>query len=250
MTAFIKERNAWWIALDPGALCRDLQSRDLVCDTSVGQVRTLGRTCQMIAICAALYGAVFGLWRSPEQAVYAALKLPLLLFAVVLASGVVNTMLAQVLGAPLSLGAVCLMMLTGMAIASVLLAGLAPVVLFFTLQMPPPDPAVVGLPTAHPSVAPSLRVFQHLLVLHIATIGFAGVIGNLRLYATLKKLAPQTAVARRIMLAWLLVSGFAGCELSWLFSPFICKPNFPPHLITRTYWEGNFYEHLYHALCP
>ena len=50
------------------------------------------------------------------------------------------------------------------------------------------------------------------------------------------------------MLAWLLVSGFAGCELSWLFSPFICKPNFPPHLITRTYWEGNFYEQLYRAV--
>jgi len=243
-----QERRFWWIDLDPGALCRAGQFLDVAVDNPATQVRILSRMCLTIAVCAALYGAVFGVWRSPEQAVYAALKLPLLLFAVVLASSVVNTMLAQVLDVPLSLATVSLMMLTGMAVASVVMASLAPVVFFFTLQMPPPDPAVVGLPTAHPAVGPSLRIFRQLLVMHIAIIGFAGITGNLRLYATLRKLAPSASLARRVMVAWLIVSGFVGCELSWLFSPFICKPNYPPHLITRTYWEGNFYEHLYHAL--
>lgn len=231
-----------------GELCRLDRIFVAALETVTGQRKLLGKLSLTILVCATFYGFVFGWWRSPEQSLYAALKLPLLLFAVVLASGVINTMLAQLLGAPLSLFNVCLMMLAGMAISSLIMASLAPVIFFFTLQVPPPDPDVVGLPTLHPAVGPSLRVFKNLLLIHIAAISFAGLFGNLRLYALLKKLTPRLAVARRILFAWLLVCGFVGCELSWLFSPFICKPNFPPHLLARTYWEGNFYEHLYRAV--
>ncbi|HEU5074424.1 MAG TPA: hypothetical protein VFU02_09630, partial [Polyangiaceae bacterium] len=43
-----------------------------------------------LTVCSgALYGFVFGLWRAPEQALYAAIKLPLLLLMIVGASAVI-----------------------------------------------------------------------------------------------------------------------------------------------------------------
>ena len=194
------------------------------------------------------YGFVFGLWRSPLQGLYAAVKLPALFATVIAASGLLNTMLAQVLGARLALRQVCLLMLLGMAVASAILGALSPVVLFFVLQVPPPDPRALGLPTEHPDVAASMRVFWLLLLPHVAVIGFAGLVGNIRLYRLLREAVPSRPLALRVMAAWIIVTGFVGCELSWLFSPFLCKPTFPPHFFARTYFEGNFYEHIYHAL--
>jgi hypothetical protein len=194
------------------------------------------------------YGAVMGLWRSPLQAAFSAVKMPLLFFSVVLASGVLNTMLAQLRGAGFSLREVCLYMLVGMGITAAILAALSPVALYFVLQVPPCRQGLDSLPAPASALAPAMHVFRRLLLLHVACIGLAGLLGNLRLYQLLRLRLPDRAMARQILAIWILVSGFVGCELSWLFSPFLCKPNFPAHVFARSYFEGNFYEHVYHAV--
>jgi hypothetical protein len=212
------------------------------------ELELLGMAVLQTALGAAAYGWVFGLWRGMEQAVYSAIKLPFLFFAVVLTSGILNTMLAQVLGAPMPLRRVCLLILLGMATAALILGALAPVVGFLVLQVPPPDPSATGLSAGHPTVVRSMRVFRQLLLLHVTVIGFAGTVGNVRLLRLLHHAIPIRAVAHRILLVWLAVTGFIGCELAWLLSPFLCKPHFPPHLVARMYHQGNFYEQIYHAL--
>jgi hypothetical protein len=64
----------------------------------------------------ALYGFAFGLWRSPLQAAYSAIKMPLLFLSTIAASGTANAMLSQVLGAGLSFRQVLSSIASGMAI--------------------------------------------------------------------------------------------------------------------------------------
>ena len=210
--------------------------------------RLLQVACAAILAGTLCYGFTMGIWRSPLQGLYSALKMPLLFFAVVAASALINTMLAQVMGARLSLRAVCMLILTAMAVTAILLGALSPVALFFTLQVPAPADGLEGLPVSDPAVQPSLHVFRMLLLLHVGIIGLAGLVGNLKLLHLLVDLLKSRRHALRVLAAWILVTGFVGCELSWLFSPFLCKPNFPAHFVARTYSEGNFYEHIYHAL--
>lgn len=236
------------LSCDAGALCRlDERIVAAVLDPA-RQGRLIRRACLAVILGGACYGLVFGLWHSPRQALYAAAKFPLLLLSVVAVSSLINTMLAQVLGARVSLRLTCLAMLLGMAAAALVLAALAPVAAFFVQQAPPPGPGIVGLPSRDPAVAPSMRTFHALLLLHVFLIGVAGLIGNLRLYRVLRAAIAQRDLARRVMLAWIAVCGFAGCEMAWLFSPFLCKPNYPPHVLAREYFQGNFYEHVYRAL--
>jgi len=194
------------------------------------------------------YGAVFGWWRAPLQAVYSACKLPLLFLLVVAASGVINTMLAQVMGARLGLKTVVLLMLVGMAVTALLLGALSPVVWFLVSAAPPPDPAVLGLDSHGVGASRSMGVYRVILVSHVAIIGACGIAGNARLYRMIRAVTGSGAMAGRLLLAWILVSGFVGCELSWLLSPYLCNPVTPPHIVNQQYFESNFYEYVYHAL--
>lgn len=213
-----------------------------------GKTIPVTKACMVIIAGTLAYGFVLGFWRCPLQGLYSGLKMPLLFFAVVLASTLLNAMLAQLFGAALSLRKVLALVLAGMAAASLILASLVPVGIYFTLQAPPPPAGLVGLPLDHPRVAPAMHTFRILLLLHVGIIGIAGILGNLRIYQHLAAMLPSRTLAAKVLAAWILVTGFVGCELSWLFSPFLCKPNFPAHILARTYFDGNFYEHVFRAL--
>ena len=51
-----------------------------------------------IVVGAGLYGAVMGCWRDPLQAVYTGIKLPLVILLTTLGNGLLNGMLAPLLG--------------------------------------------------------------------------------------------------------------------------------------------------------
>ena len=232
----------------PGRICRLgpdvlalLQRRDV-------PGRAIAGVCATLLGGTAAYGFTFGLWRSWEQALYSALKMPLLFFGTVLVSALINTMLAQVLGSALSFRQVCTAMFLSMAIAAAVLGALCPVALFFVLQVAPPDPAVVGLDFDAPRVAASRSVYWALLVAHVSVVGTAGIIGNIRLYHVLRHLVDTRRMAVVLMTAWIAVAGFAGCELSWLLSPFLCKPTQHPHIIPREYFQENFYERVWRGI--
>ena len=52
----------------------------------------------VIVVGTGLYGAAMGLWRSPTQAVYTAIKLPLIVLLTTLGNILLNGMLAPLLG--------------------------------------------------------------------------------------------------------------------------------------------------------
>ena len=174
--------------------------------------------------------------------------MPLLFFAIAFSSGLANYLLGLVMGARLVFGHVLMSMLYGMAVTAAILGAVSPVALFLVLQAPAPAPDIVGLPFRDPKVAESMRVFWVILLLHGGAIGAAGIAGNLKLLGLLRSLCGSRRMAARVLTVWIIVCGFVGCELSWLFSPFLCKPNYPPHLIARMYFDGNFYEHVWWGL--
>src|SRR5258708_306057 len=74
-----------------------------------------------IVLGAGMYGAVMGWWRSPLQALFTGIKLPLLILLTTLGNALLNAMLAPLLGLNLS-GRQCLtVILMTFAIAAVML---------------------------------------------------------------------------------------------------------------------------------
>ena len=181
------------------------------------------------------YGAVFGAWRSAAQAGVAAVKMPLFVLSLLAVSGLINVILAQVLGSKMSARQVMLCLLMGLTLTYVILAAVSPVLLFFSLQCPPP-----GSPNG-------VRVYWGLLLAHTAVIGVAGLIGNVRLYRLLNALTQSPAIAGRVLISWLLVTGLAGCELSWIISPFLATPVDPVPLINPNAFKTNFFEYVWRA---
>jgi hypothetical protein len=234
--------------LTPSAICR-MRPADLLSDNHErGSERVTLGALLTIVIGTLAYGFAFGLWRAPEQGLYSAVKMPVLFLAIVATTTVINTMLAQLMGVPVRMCQTLEAMLYAMAITSAILGAFSPVGVFLVLQLPPPIPNALDKPASHPDVQASMAIFWPLLLGHITVIAAAGVTGCLRLHSALKAIARTPIMASRLLAIWIVVTGFVGGELSWLLSPFLCKPNFPPHLVTRTYHEGNFYEHVYRAL--
>jgi hypothetical protein len=219
-------------------------------DALVLQVRS-GQELRRIAVWAvkltlvsgALYGFVFGLWRAPEQALYAAVKLPLLLLSVVAASAVINGFLALVLRARIGVMQGLVAILLSLSVAALMLAAVAPVALLFVLSVPGPG---------HPSATPAqlYRTAEYVLLFHTVVVGACGLAGNLRLFRLLQRLAPSRAIARRVFASWLLVDGFVGTQLSWILRPFLCKPTLEPEFVRRDALSGNFFEELVRIVGP
>src|SRR5438552_3468050 len=66
---------------------------------------------------AGLYGAVMGCWRAPLQALYVAIKLPLLILLTTMGNGLLNGMLAPLLGLNITFRQSLISVLVSFAIA-------------------------------------------------------------------------------------------------------------------------------------
>lgn len=231
-----------------GELCRANSSIvDEITSPEHGSALVIS-ACITLSAGAAAYGFVFGYWRGGLQALYSAVKFPLLLLSAVGTSALINAMLAQLMGARLAFRQVAVLMLVGTAITAALLGSLSPVVLFVISQAPDPDPAVLGLARSAAEAAANMAVYRTILLAHVALIGTCGILGNIQLFRILCRLVATRRMAARVLAVWLATSGFVGCELSWLLSPFMCEPVSRPHIVARLYTETNFYEYTGRAM--
>ncbi len=180
----------------------------------------------VVVSAAALYGATIGWWQAPLQAVYAAVKFPLLILATVAGNAALNAMLAQVLGVPLTFRQAWLAILMSFAVAALILAALAPVSLFLALSVPPTD-----------------RGYSVVLLAHVAAIAYAGVSANVRLWKLLLAVSGCRQRARRVLLAWLAGNLLVGTQVSWIVSPFIGDPTKPVMWIQEHPFRRNFFEY-------
>jgi hypothetical protein len=207
-------------------------------DQVVLRQAALAWLCIAIVIAGAgLYGAVMGCWRSFVQAIYTGIKLPMVFLLTTLGNGLLNGMLAPLLGLNLSFRQSLVVILVSFAIASVILAGLSPVALFLVWNTPP-----LGVATQLSS--PEYGFMQLSLAIFIA---FAGIVGNVRLLPLLQQWGANRAVARNVLLAWLTVNLLLGSQVCWVLRPFIWDPAGREQFIGRQYFRGSFYETIFEA---
>jgi hypothetical protein len=188
-----------------------------------------------VVIGSSVYGATIGLWRAPLQALFTAIKFPLLIFATCIGNGVVNGMLAQVLGSSLTFRQTALAILMSFAIASVILGGFSPIALFVVYNAPP-------LGSEHAIVGHSV-----MLLTHVFGIAFAGVIANRRLLGWLRKISRHDRTAHAVLFSWVAGNLFLGAQLAWNLRPFIGAPQLAVQFLRDDALRGNFYEAVWRA---
>ena len=193
-----------------------------------------------IIICGAgLYGAAMGWWRDPLQALYTAIKFPLIILLTAAANGMLNAMLAPLLGLNIPFRQSFLSILMSFTIAGAILGSFAPLVAFMIWNSPP-----MSFNTAE-----STGTYCLILLTFIVVIAFAGITSNLRLLQLLRHLGgPRKAVAMGVLMAWLAGNLFFGTQLSWVLRPFIGAPGMPVQFVRPDAFHGNFYETFFRTV--
>jgi hypothetical protein len=186
---------------------------------------------------AGIYGAAMGSWRSPLQALYTGLKLPLVILLTTLGNGLLNGMLAPLLGLNVTFRQSLTLVLLSFALVSVVLGALSPVAWFVVWNTPP-------LTAAMQLSSPEYGVMQLTLAGFIA---LAGVVGNAHLLPLLSAWARSAATARKVLFAWLAGNLFLGSQICWVLRPFLWDPARPVEFIGREYFHGSFFETIFEA---
>lgn len=186
---------------------------------------------------AGLFGAAVGSWRDPLQALYTALKLPLIILLTSLGNGLLNAMLAPLLGINLNLRQSLLAVLMSFTIAAVILGAFSPLLYFLIWNTP-------ALATGA-----STNTGAHSLVLLCETgiIAFAGIAANVRLLQLLRELAGSAGAAQKVLFAWLAGNLLLGSQLAWIMRPFVGSPGLPVQFLRANPFEGSFYEAIFRA---
>ena len=198
------------------------------------------RHASLIVISTAVYGLALGWWRSFEMALYVAAKLPVVFVGSTLVVSVFAWMAGLVLGSGLRYREVLSLVFSAMAVASRLLLGLVPVILFFVFT---------AAPTA--GNRDELR-FAHaiLLSVHILVFAAAGVLGNLTLVRELRhRVAAQCRVPVLVAL-WLGVFALVGCQTGWMLRPLVGSPNIIVEFLREDALESNFLESVFDQIIP
>jgi hypothetical protein len=190
----------------------------------------------VIILGAGLYGAAMGWWRDPQQALFTAIKFPLIILLSTIGNALLNATLAPLLGLNIHFRQSFSAILMSFAVAAAILGAFSPVTAFMIWNAPPMSPEAVSGAT-----------YGIIKLTHVAVIAFAGVAGNVRLFQLLTRLGGSRTVARRVLFAWLAGNLFLGSQLSWILRPFIGSPALPVEFLRATAFSGNFYENVFHS---
>jgi hypothetical protein len=191
----------------------------------------------VIVLGTGLYGAAMGLWRDPLQALYTAIKFPLIILLTALSNALLNGMLAPLLGLNISFRQSLLAVLMSFTIVAIVLGAFSPLMLFLVWNTPP---------ISQQELASSSHSF--ILLMQVVVISFAGIVANLRLVQLLRQLSGSQQVARKILFAWLAGNLFLGSQLSWILRPFIGAPHLPIQFLRPNAFQGSFYETVFNSL--
>ena len=191
----------------------------------------------VIVLGAGCYGAAMGWWRDPQQALYVAIKFPLIILLTTLGNALINGMFAPLLGLNIPFRQSFLAIVMSFTIASAILGAFSPLIAFMVWNAPP-----LSAPAA------SLPAYNLIKLTHVAVITFAGSMGNARLFQLLVRLGGSRAVALRVLFAWLAGNLFLGSQLSWILRPFIGLPSLPVEFFRATALHGNFYENVFRSV--
>jgi len=192
----------------------------------------------LIVVGAGLYGASMGFWRGPLQALYSAIKLPVVVLLTTFGNALLNGMLAPLLGINLRFRESLLAILISFAIAAIILGAFSPLIFFLVWNIPT-VPAGVGIASPYYNLA---------LLTEVCGIAFAGIVANVRLVQLLERLGGSRSVARRILFSWLAGNLLLGAQLSWNLRPFLGSQTEVTTFLAPHPFQGNFYEAVFRAL--
>ena len=205
--------------------------------TQPGHRRAVTLNVAVVLFGAGLYGATVGWWRDPWQGFYVAIKLPLVILLTTLGNGLLNAMLAPLLGLNIRFRQALLAILMSFAISAAILGAFSPLLAFLVWNAPPMTPDVKSTPT-----------YGFIKLTHVVMIAFAGIAGTVRLFQLLAQLGGSKTVARRVLFAWLAGNLFLGSQLTWIARPFIGAPQLPVVFLRDTAFQGNFYENVFRTV--
>jgi hypothetical protein len=189
----------------------------------------------VIVLGAGAYGGAIGLWRAPLQGLFVAVKMPLLIFLTLISNGLLNGMVAALLGSGLGFRQTALAIGQSFALFSLIVGGLAPVAAFFGLILP-------GVTEPGGS-----RCYLFLLLTHTTVIAFGGVLSTLRLLQMLEVFCAR-GTARLVLIGWLAGNLFVGAQLSYTLRPFFGTPSLGVQFLRPDPFRGNFYEAVFNTL--
>ncbi len=182
------------------------------------------------AISSALYGGTFGIWRSETQGLFTAVKFPLVILLTCGGNALLNALLGLVLGSGLGVRQSTVLIVMSFAVMGIILAALAPVLLFVCWNVPGPD-------SPHHALGSSLTI-----LIHVGAIAFAGYVGNVRLGDLLGQLTGSRSRARVILLSWLAGNLLLGSQVSWILRPWIGARHAELSFFSPEPLRGNFFE--------
>ena len=194
----------------------------------------------LIVVATAVYGLVLGWWRSFEMALHVAAKLPVVFVGSTLVVSVFAWMAGLVLGSGLRYREVLSLVFSAMAVASRLLLGLVPVILFFIFTAAPTAGSRDELRFAH----------AILLSVHILVFAAAGVFGNLTLVRELRHRVSAQCRVPVLVALWLGVFALVGCQTGWMMRPLVGSPNITVEFLREDALESNFLESVFDQIIP
>ena len=178
-----------------------------------------------------LYGMVMGCYDGgdavrPRQAVYSAIKVPLLFGATFTLSLPTFLVLNTLAGLRRDVPEACRALLATQAGVSIILASLAPLTLLWYA---------------------SSTDYNQAKLFNLAMFAVASLAGQSLLRRHYLELIRRNAVHRRMMWAWLVIYAFVGVQIAWVGRPFIGAPGMETRLFREGAWS-NAYVHLAEVL--
>jgi len=181
------------------------------------------------AVCLSIFGFVIGLPHSLWQAFSSAIKMPVLVIGAGLLCLPALYLFSLALGTRLSMTQVATVVLAGVSVTALLLAGFAPVVLAFVLTS---------------------ESYPFLQLLAVGAVAISGCVGLLYLLRGMEQVnlferAP-VGLRRTVIGAWFMLYAFVGSQMGWRLSPFVGDPSEPFVWLQPSH--GNLYIDVVHAL--
>ena len=118
-----------------------------------------------------LYGAAMGWWRDPQQALYVAIKFPLIILLTTIGNSLINAMFAPLLGLNIPFRQSFCAIVMSFTIAAAILGAFSPLIAFMIWNAPPISPQTVTGTT-----------YSFIKLINVGVIAFAGMTGNVRLF--------------------------------------------------------------------
>jgi hypothetical protein len=177
----------------------------------------------------AIYGAILGASSTWMQCLVSAIKLPALYLLTLIICFPTLYFFNVMFGSKRTFEQYLVLLMTAMAMISILMFGFAPVSLFFLL---------------------STSDYNFFLLLNVAIMAITGFLGVSFIYQGMHFLSEEDAEGKEIRLNilrfWLGLYGFVGTQLGWTLRPFFGSPGRAFELFRNR--ESNFYLSVWNSI--